>query len=94
MSFLLGLLFNPIGVPGFVRAGDNKDGDTNVSVQFLGLWTIIRIDGSDIYFRLVIGTFDGITVQLPMDKEVSAPQLARPCALSGTFPIQSRTGIP
>jgi hypothetical protein len=66
--FLFGYFFDPIGIPGFVRSGNYEYDGKKVSVQFTKLWTIVSVDGSDIYFRRLTGTFDGIAGPLPNGK--------------------------
>jgi len=57
-----------------MRSGNFEYGDKKVSVRFEKLWTIVSINGSDIYFRRLTGTFDGIAGPLPSVKEDSTPQ--------------------
>jgi hypothetical protein len=86
LHFLVGYFLSPIGVPGFVRSGDYEDGDKKVSVRFERLWTIVSINGSDVYFRRLTGTFDGIAGPLSSDKEDSTPQLIHLSAPLDTCP--------
>jgi hypothetical protein len=58
----LGMLFNLAGVPGLVRDCDYRAGvtDATVKVRVRDLFTIIEVNGLEIYFHRLTGSIDGI----------------------------------
>ena len=58
----LGETLNLLGFPGFVRKCDYEASvcDATVSVRTRDLFTIITVNGLDIYFHRLTGTIDGI----------------------------------
>lgn len=58
----LGKLFNLAGIPGIVRKCDYSASttDAQVSVRVRELFTIVTVNGLEIYFHRLTGTIDGI----------------------------------
>ena len=59
---LFGILFNLAGVPGLVRDCDYRAGvtDAYVKVRVRELFTIVEVNGLEIYFHRLTGIIDGI----------------------------------
>jgi hypothetical protein len=59
---LLGWLFNLAGFPGFIRECDYEAGITNatIKVRVGALFTIIDVNGLEIYFHRLTGKIDGV----------------------------------
>ena len=57
-----GAILNLAGAPGFVRECDYEGRicDTRIKVRISHLFTIVTVDGLDIYFKRTTGTIDGI----------------------------------
>ena len=60
----LGMVFNLAGVPGLVRDCDYVAGvtDATVKVRVRDLFTIITVNGLEIYFHRLTGSIDGVGV--------------------------------
>lgn len=58
----LGMLFNIAGIPGLVQNCDYEAGvtDATVKVRVRDLFTIIEVNGLEIYFHRLTGTVDGV----------------------------------
>lgn len=58
----LGMLLNLAGVPGLVRECDYEAGitDATVKVRVRALFTIIEVNGLEIYFHRLTGSIDGV----------------------------------
>jgi hypothetical protein len=61
---MLGSLANLAGLPGFARdcEYDSKAMDTRVTVRNTGLYTIITVNGVDVFFYRLTGGIDGVCV--------------------------------
>ena len=59
---LLGGLLNLAGVPGFVRDCQYTATitDAHVSVQRSGVFTVVTVNGLDVYFHRLTGRIDGV----------------------------------
>ena len=59
---LAGRLFNLVGVPALVRPCDYEGSicKANVSVQIGPLFTVVSVNGLDVYFHRLKGTIDGV----------------------------------
>lgn len=57
-----GVLFNLAGVPGLVRecVYEAKVTDAHISVRVRDIYTVIQVNGLDIYFHRLTGRIDGI----------------------------------
>jgi hypothetical protein len=72
----LGKLANAVGAPGMVKDGQYRsalDG-THVSVKRGCLYTVISVNGVDVYFRRFGGELDGVVLRA--DPAGSAPALS------------------
>jgi hypothetical protein len=60
----IGQLVNLAGLPGFLRECDYDAGitDANISVRVHPLFTVVRVNGLDIYFHRITGVIDGVGV--------------------------------
>ena len=58
----LGILYNLAGLPGLVRECEYEAGavDARISVRVREMYTVIQINGIDIYFHRLTGKIDGI----------------------------------
>ncbi len=87
-----GKLLNLAGFPGLVRECDyhSRALNTRIKVRKLGLYTIITVNGLDIYFTRFTGMMDGVGVNQASGCTIGAhsgmpestrlePQLAPPC---------------
>jgi hypothetical protein len=57
-----GILYNSARVPGLVRECDYQSGvaDATIKVRVHDLFTIIEVNGLEIYFHRLTGTIDGV----------------------------------
>jgi hypothetical protein len=71
----LGALFNLTGVPGIVEECDYKAGvtDATIKVRVRDLFTIIEVNGLEIYFHRLTGSIDGVGAMCGC-KQGSTPQ--------------------
>jgi len=71
----LGMLYNLAGVPGLVRNCDYEAGvaDATVKVRVRDLFTIIEVNGLEIYFHRLTGSIDGVGAMCGC-KQGSTPQ--------------------
>jgi hypothetical protein len=62
IAALAGRLLNALGVPGFVREGDYRSErlDTRVHVHCDARFTVVSVNGVDVYFRRLSGRLDGV----------------------------------
>jgi hypothetical protein len=58
---LLGRMLNALGLPGFVREGTyTSETGTEVRVSRGQLFTIVSVNGTDVYFGRLRGRIDGV----------------------------------
>jgi hypothetical protein len=57
-----GQLYNLAGIPGLMRECEYEAGitDARITVRVRDLFTIINVNGLDIYFHRLTGTIDGV----------------------------------
>jgi hypothetical protein len=62
LRLLLGYLFNLAGVPGLVRecTYSGSAAKAEITVRLSGMFTIISVNGLDIYFHRLTGSIDGL----------------------------------
>src|SRR6266566_7569471 len=62
LRLCFGYLMNISGVPGLLKPSQYTGGihKTHISVQVTPLFTIVTVNGLDIYFTRLTGTIDGI----------------------------------
>jgi hypothetical protein len=62
LRVLMGKVYNLAGIPGVVRDCDYSSTtyDARISVRAKELFTIINVNGLDIYFHRLTGSIDGI----------------------------------
>jgi hypothetical protein len=62
LRWVLGTIFNLAGVPGLVRECDYEAGalDARISVRVREMYTVIHINGFDVYFHRLTGKIDGV----------------------------------
>ena len=60
----LGILFNLVGIPGLVRECEYHASvaDAHVKVRVRDLFTIVEVNGVEIYFHRLTGSIDGVGV--------------------------------
>jgi len=77
MRVAVGVLFNLAGVPGPVRDCDYQAGitDAHVKVRVRDLFTVIEVNGLEIFFHRLTGTIDGVGFT-PCCKPGQAPESA------------------
>lgn len=58
----LGALYNLAGIPGLVRECDYKAGvaDATIRVRVRDMFTVIEVNGLELYFHRLTGTIDGV----------------------------------
>ncbi len=66
-----GWALNTAGLPGFVRDCNYRatTSDSQVSVRRSRLFTIVTVNGLDIYFNRVTGFIDGVSTTIPQQAE-------------------------
>ena len=64
ISGWIGALLNWLGFPGFVRECKYKstETDTFVSVRYSSLYSVVSVNGVDVYFHRITGEIDGVGV--------------------------------
>jgi len=69
MSAWMGSLLNRLGAPGFVRQGRYTGHvmDVSVEVRHSALYTVVSVNGVDVYFHRVTGIIDGVGVSQASD---------------------------
>jgi len=76
IRLVLGTIFNLAGVPGLVRNCEYEAGamDARISVRVREMYTVVHVNGLDIYFHRLTGKIDGVgsTTGWPRD-EVRLP---------------------
>jgi hypothetical protein len=74
---VLGKLFNLAGIPGLIQDCDYEAGitDATIKVRVRDLFTIIEVNGLEIYFHRLTGSIDGVG-SMPCCTQDAAPQLA------------------
>jgi len=60
----LGILFNLVGIPGFMRECEYHASVANahIKVRVRDLFTIVQVNGVEIYFHRLTGSIDGVGV--------------------------------
>ena len=83
VRLLAGKVYNLAGVPGLVRDCDYEGGvaKSNISVRTKELFTIITINGLEVYFHRLTGTIDGVGARSDYKQDSSD--------LSSTSPTRS-----
>lgn len=79
----LGKLANLAGFPGFVRECDYEAGvaQAHIQVRVRGLFTVVCVNGLDIYFHRLTGSIDGVGVSQACDcRAVSETESRHPDA--------------
>ena len=94
---ILGWLLNTAGLRGFVAECDHRASVTDATVRVRKhLWfTVITVNGLDIYFRRLTGTIDGVGFSpVAGCTQVSVGQLAdsaeQPAVLPGTTQTENQ----
>lgn len=66
---------NGLGVPGFVADTEYRSGtpSSHVRVRRERLFTVVSVNGLDVYFRRFSGRIDGVGVSPPAGRGNSAP---------------------
>lgn len=91
----VGSLLNLIGIPGFVRDCEYSGvtAKVRVAVRTHELFTIVSVNGLDIYFHRLTGKIDGIGFSLVADcKQVLTQELKHLVGQHADLPPQPRTG--
>jgi hypothetical protein len=62
MAAWLGRVLNTLGAPGFVRSGsfESRQSGTHVRVYCGELYTVVSVNGVDVYFDRLGGRIDGV----------------------------------
>jgi hypothetical protein len=62
LAAVLGRFLNALGAPGFVRSGSYESRQTGARVQvYCGeLFTVVSINGTEVYFDRLHGRIDGV----------------------------------
>lgn len=84
-----GKIFNIAGIPGLIRECNYQAGitDVKVSVAIDDIYTVVSVNGLDIYFHRLTGSIDG--VGLSGCKPDQVPQSTSAHELFGQVPRQS-----
>ena len=81
----LGSLINSLGLPGFVRDTDYRSAQfgTQVRVRRGSLFTVICVNGLDLYFHRLSGHIDGVGFSPSTDCIPAAVRESAPADASG-----------
>ena len=94
MRVLLGQLYNLAGVPGLVRNCDYEAGvaDAHIRVRVRDLYTIVEVNGLEIFFHRLTGSIDGVGAMSGCTLD-SVPESAQSPESSATLrqPSQKRS---
>jgi len=62
LRFLVGQIFNLAGIPGLIRNCEYKAGITDAVIRVRAgeMFTVITVNGLDIYFHRLTGKIDGV----------------------------------
>jgi hypothetical protein len=76
LRLALGILFNLAGIPGLIKDCDYEAGvaDARIKVRVRDLFTIIEVNGLEIYFHRLTGAIDGVGAMCDC-KQGATPQL-------------------
>jgi hypothetical protein len=55
----LGKFLNLASIPGFVKPGEYQSSGVNVSVRVSPLYSVVTVNGLDLYFHRTTGLIDG-----------------------------------
>lgn len=90
MRELLGRLINWLGWPGFVQEGtfrSSKVADVEVRVRNTRLYTVVSVNGVDVYFDRLTGRIDGTGVTATSGSRWGlTARLTHPAVLHGSPP--------
>jgi hypothetical protein len=69
LRLLLGSVLNSIGFPGLVQDAEYEAGicEGRITVKRLGLFTVITVNGLDVYFHRLSGKIDGVGLSRAAD---------------------------
>jgi hypothetical protein len=67
MARWLGSVLNLAGLPGFVRAGTYESAYGDVAVRVSSLFTVVSIDGLEVFFYRLSGAIDGVSITARRD---------------------------
>jgi hypothetical protein len=90
IEYYFGMLVNSLGLPGFVQdveyeAGIHKAG---ITVKRGGYFTVVSVNGLDVYFRRFSGKIDGVGFSLTSDCTLG------PVPESGRSAVQPESWLP
>jgi hypothetical protein len=71
-----GRILNLAGVPGYVRAGNHQSEFGSVQVRVSPLYTVITVNGVDVFFYRLTGGIDGVGVSQTSNYTMAAPRSA------------------
>jgi len=94
LRFWAGKVLNAIGVPGVVVPGTYEAGIGEASVRItLGpLFTVVTVNGLDVYIHRFTGAIDGVGFSLATGcKPAGTPALERSAALPAAEPAPTRS---
>ena len=62
IRLVLGTIFNLAGIPGLVRECELEGGavDAHISVRVHEMYTVVHVNGIDVYFHRLTGKIDGV----------------------------------
>ncbi len=78
IKYLIGVFLNAMGVPGFLQDGEYEAGicKAKITVKRGGLFTVVSVNGLDVYFWRYSGRIDGVGFSLVSDcKQADTPKL-------------------
>ena len=96
LNWWFGKLANLAGWPSIIRESDYRSDAICVSVKVRKspLYTIVTVNGIDVYFYRFTGGIDGVGISLPTDCRLdSVDESARPVVASAPPRCIPRTGI-
>ena len=97
MVSALGQAFNALGMPGIVRTTDyaSKAFGTRVQVRCGRFFTVVSVNGIDVYFERLTGRIDGVGSSPKSDrKSGAAPELAHLAVLRDSQPETTQNQTP
>lgn len=88
-----GAIYNLAGIPGLVRECDYEAGvtDATIRVRVRDLFTVIEVNGLELYFHRLTGTYDGVGIMYGC-RSGQAPELGPVPDPVADAPGRFRTG--
>lgn len=75
LRFALGQIFNLAGIPGLIRDCEYRSDITDAAIRVRAgeMFTVITVNGLDIYFHRLTGTIDGVGLRPDCREDSTLP---------------------